>query len=1035
MRIESLYIDGFGHFAQHTFGPFKAPITIFEGENEAGKTTLLAFIRTILFGFPSRGRDEHYPPFKGGRHGGHIVVVDENGTRYTVERYAGVRGGNLSVKDESGTSYGDAELKQLVGHSSKELFENVFAFGLDELQQMNSLDNEEVQGRIYSAGLGVTDLPGVERKIETDREKIYRLGGNLGRNQSISEVLSELEEVETKLAVHHQDAPRYAELTNRIVQLAGDIAGLEDARSEINRALDHQRNIRTVRDDLVETGILEAKLSALPVSPNFPQDGVARLETVLDQVAKSEEASRQAADTVEKLKEVLSHPMSGEDLLQDAADIRKATSEKSRLDAAVKDLPERIGEANQQTSEVDRLLRELGPGWDSDRLEAIDISLPARDEVNQEKELAARLRQAVTSRQGERESAEKESASADEAAKQAAAEIEQAGPCEEDEAALTTRRGTISAARQGLVRLSEARQLRASLPPSGSSEASGLGKLPLFTAALLFTILGIGSAIWGFIGNGGVAAVVLAALGIGIGIGLGILAFRGGRSQGISSQPGDMVSQIATIEQELSVAQTMLGLDSLDFAALEIAGEELEVITRKWTEIQGLQRIHQDAGQESDRRKQDLERATEAFANSEEDRAAAQDTWVKWLRERDLVETMSSDGVLELFSRVEAARSSFSNQRDRQQRVSAIEHGIEEISGLVVPLATKHGVSIDFEQSTTITPAIDELSHRLEEAQGELRRREAEQASLADAEERLEQETRRSQKAGDDLKELLLLADTNDIEEFRRFGAAHDEYQDYQNKLEGHKTTIIRVFGPEADQQALRAEIGDRSPIALEESVREIQQSLEEAELKRDGLREESVLAGNELAELSTSDEASDLMAKRETLVEELRELGSEWSKYSLALMMLRKARNHHEEERQPQVIQTASEFFKSVTGDRYRGLRSPVGKSEIIAVTAAGEERQASQLSRGTREQMYLSLRFGLVREFSLHTTSLPVIVDDALVNSDPRRASAAAEGFARLVDTNQVLVFTCHPEIVQQFREACADAQIYKLESLPES
>ena len=83
----------------------------------------------------------------------------------------------------------------------------------------------------------------------------------------------------------------------------------------------------------------------------------------------------------------------------------------------------------------------------------------------------------------------------------------------------------------------------------------------------------------------------------------------------------------------------------------------------------------------------------------------------------------------------------------------------------------------------------------------------------------------------------------------------------------------------------------------------------------------------------------------------------------------------------------------------------------------------------------MYLSLRFGLVREFSLHTTSLPVVVDDALVNSDPRRASAAAEGFAKLVDTNQVLVFTCHPEIVQQFREACADAQIYKLESLPES
>jgi len=1035
MRIESLYIDGFGHFAQHTFGPFEAPITIFEGENEAGKTTLLAFIRTILFGFSSRGRDEHYSPIKGGRHGGHIVVVDDNGTRYTVERYAGARGGNLSVKDESGNSYAEADLKQLVGHSSKELFENVFAFGLDELQEMKSLDNEEVQGRIYSAGLGVTDLPGVERKIEADREKIYRLGGNLGRNQSISEVLSELEEVEASLAVHHKDAPRYAELTNQIVRLADDIAGLEETRTEIYRALDHQRNLRTVRDDLVETGILEAKLSALPLSPNFPQDGVARLETVLEQVAKSEEATQQTADTVEKLKEVVSHPVTGEDLLQDAADIRKATLEKSRLDAAVKDLPERIGEANQQTAEVDRLLKELGPGWDSTRLEAIDISLPARDKVNQEKELATRLRQAVTTRQGERESAEKESASADEATKQAAAEIEQAGPSEYDEAALTTCRGTISAARQGLVRLSEARQLRANLPPSGTRGASGLGKLPLFAAALLFAILGIGSAIWGFIGNGGVAAVVLAALGFGIGIVLAIFALRAGRSRGISSQRGDTGSQIASIEQELSAAKTMLGLDSLDFAALEIAGRELEVSTRKWTEIQGLQRIHHDAMQESDRRKLDLERVTEAFDNSEEDRAAAQDTWTKWLRERDLVESISADGVLELFSRVDSARSSLSNQRGRQQRVSAIERDIEEISGLVVPLATKLGVSIDIERSTTITSAIDELSHRLEEAQGEFRQREAEQVSLTEAEERLDLERRRSQKAEDDLKELLLLADTDDTEEFRRIGAVQDEYQEYQNKLEGHKTTILRVFGSEANHEGLRAEIGDRSPIALGESVQETQQSLEEAELKRDELREESVLAGNELEALGTSDEASDLIAKRETLVEELRELGTQWSKYSLALMMLRKARKHHEEERQPQVIQTASEFFKNVTGGRYRGLRSPVGESVIIAVTEAGEEKQHSQLSRGTREQMYLSVRFGLVREFSQHTTSLPVIVDDALVNSDPRRARAAAEGFAKLADTNQVLVFTCHPEITQQFQEACADAQIYKLESLPES
>ena len=83
--------------------------------------------------------------------------------------------------------------------------------------------------------------------------------------------------------------------------------------------------------------------------------------------------------------------------------------------------------------------------------------------------------------------------------------------------------------------------------------------------------------------------------------------------------------------------------------------------------------------------------------------------------------------------------------------------------------------------------------------------------------------------------------------------------------------------------------------------------------------------------------------------------------------------------------------------------------------------------MSRGTRGQMYLSLKMGAIQENSDQT--LPVIVDDALVNSDPGRAGAAAEGIAKLGATNQVLVFTCHPALVAQFQKACPDAEVQKL------
>ena len=77
MRISELFVDGFGHFHDYTVGPLTSRLVIFYGRNEAGKSTLLEFIRTILFGFPTRNRDGHFHPINGGRHGGRLTVVDE----------------------------------------------------------------------------------------------------------------------------------------------------------------------------------------------------------------------------------------------------------------------------------------------------------------------------------------------------------------------------------------------------------------------------------------------------------------------------------------------------------------------------------------------------------------------------------------------------------------------------------------------------------------------------------------------------------------------------------------------------------------------------------------------------------------------------------------------------------------------------------------------------------------------------------------------------------------------------------------------
>ncbi|MBW1806426.1 MAG: hypothetical protein JRJ06_08715, partial [Deltaproteobacteria bacterium] len=83
----------------------------------------------------------------------------------------------------------------------------------------------------------------------------------------------------------------------------------------------------------------------------------------------------------------------------------------------------------------------------------------------------------------------------------------------------------------------------------------------------------------------------------------------------------------------------------------------------------------------------------------------------------------------------------------------------------------------------------------------------------------------------------------------------------------------------------------------------------------------------------------------------------------------------------------------------------------------------------RGTAEQLYLSLRFGFIREFSRRSNPLPVIMDEILVNFDPRRAKATVKGIFELSREHQVLFFTCHPDTAELFKEADTDTPVLEI------
>ncbi|MFM7136772.1 MAG: hypothetical protein ACKO1M_06855, partial [Planctomycetota bacterium] len=124
--------------------------------------------------------------------------------------------------------------------------------------------------------------------------------------------------------------------------------------------------------------------------------------------------------------------------------------------------------------------------------------------------------------------------------------------------------------------------------------------------------------------------------------------------------------------------------------------------------------------------------------------------------------------------------------------------------------------------------------------------------------------------------------------------------------------------------------------------------------------------------------------------------------------------------------LREASRWLARLTEGRYHSITTAVDEARLEIHERDGQLWRPERLSRGTREQVFLALRLALVRDLARHDVTLPIVMDDALVNFDDTRARAAArtimEFLAEQGTDRQMLVFTCHAHVATMFHEAGA-------------
>jgi uncharacterized protein YhaN len=209
----------------------------------------------------------------------------------------------------------------------------------------------------------------------------------------------------------------------------------------------------------------------------------------------------------------------------------------------------------------------------------------------------------------------------------------------------------------------------------------------------------------------------------------------------------------------------------------------------------------------------------------------------------------------------------------------------------------------------------------------------------------------------------------------------------------------------------------------------------EETEQDYEAIKNQFDEMNRELASITTNirhilepDKMYELQNIKESLETQLIEETKEWLSTKMALAILNESKQKYEAEKQPEVITQTREYFKAITENAYEDLRISLSEKHVSIIDSSGKAKTVEELSRGTREQLLLALRLGLIEEYEKNAEPLPVALDDIMVNFDVHRAENLAEVLTNFAKNRQVILFTCHEHTKDLFKEHGANVIDWK-------
>ncbi|MBD3674602.1 MAG: AAA family ATPase [Planctomycetaceae bacterium] len=1000
MKITHLEINRFGVWRNLSLPLCSPELNVIFGPNEAGKTTLMRFLRGVLFGFSDReGLNASHPPSG-------MLEVEHEGGNYLIER----TGATLSITGDRELKGDDAQifLRKMLGQVTKEVFDNVCCFGLDELQELSVLSGEEIVEKLFGVSLGhkgkfiLAALKDAER-----RKQQMTLGSE--HKISIRRLITEHDRLSRELEDVGDSRERLGRFKQDLLKIEQTISDLQRKQSKLEEERDGYQFLQRVHGPWKQVRDLNAKLDKIPEVEEFPEDGIARLDELESDLDVLLEERSALQSQIKELEEERQRAEDSRDILNELPAIRVLLEQAEQLDTH-NDLPE------QDRAEIQRLeetlhqkLSELGDDWTSDRLERLHLTpeqQQALSHVAQDYERSlkrrARLRRKIEqlSKENQKEQQELERQSSTWQGQSGAQMLER-----------TERLLNSSRDRERLNMRAEQLDSRLELLEQQQQSLIDKEPLPKGVQYLLtgFTVAGAMLAVagvWKGVSTSGLAGAVYFLLGLTCG-GLGFALqwhFQTEQEETLGKLEHE-INQLKQQRAEIAAKLEALGQTEQPTDLSSLTGKLATY--QKW--------IDREAEWQTKRKQASGLRAS--LNELRRDLATHREQWLRTLRDIGLKETVkvsegwdSWNAALELKSlqhQIATIREKHSHSGElRQVFESSIRKVQERISHSPVHIPTNETLDTwrdRISEWTALWQRQHEIRSELQSLQSRLNHVDAEIQSLR---------SRHSQ----------LLAE----------GGAHDRRnfdqraQWYFERRELHE--LITMAQEELDrttQEEQRLAIFEDDLLEYhEENTRErllkLSQQLEALETELTAAYEKRGKLRQQRDAILHDRRESKLRQELAEVEEQIKQQCEHWLGIDRAEQAISHIKYNLEREQRPATLQRAEQYFRMLTADRYRRVWAPLGEHDLHVEDHAGLARQLNELSGGTREQLLLSLRLALVEEQRNEGVHLPFILDDILVNFDETRVNSAMETLQEFSQHGtQTILLTCHSHLADAFAD----------------